>query len=90
MANDDDQRKAAIERLQNRRGFWPHLVSYLVVNGALVLIWWMTGAGYFWPVWVIAFWGVGLVMHGWTAFVQKPITEEDIKREIDRGGPAVI
>jgi hypothetical protein len=85
----DPLRRAAIERLQNRRGFAPHLVSYVVVNAFLVAIWATTGAGYFWPAWVIGFWGIGLVMHAWTAFWQKPITEQDVQREMERGGPVV-
>jgi hypothetical protein len=27
-------------------------------------------------------------MHAWTAFVQRPISEDDIRRELDRGRPA--
>jgi len=89
MDDTEQQRRAAIERLKNRRGFVPHLVAYVVVNALFVLIWATTGGGYFWPVWVIGLWGIGLVMHAWTAFVQKPITEEDVQREIERGGTSV-
>ena len=32
------------------------------VNVLLVAIWAFTGAGYFWPAWVIAWWGFALVM----------------------------
>ena len=60
-----------------------------VVNAFLVLIWALTGAGYFWPIWVIGGWGIGLVLHAWTAFLQKPITEADIDREVERGGSAI-
>jgi hypothetical protein len=88
-AESDDRRTAAIERLKNRRAFGQHLVSYIVVNGLLIGIWAATGAGYFWPAWVLGIWGIGLVMHAWTAFLQKPITEEDIQREIRRGGGSV-
>jgi hypothetical protein len=89
MDDTEQQRRAAIERLKNRRGFAPHLVAFVVVNAFLVLIWATTGGGYFWPVWVIGLWGIGLVMHAWTAFVQKPITEDDVQREIEREGPSV-
>jgi hypothetical protein len=87
--SSDAPRRAAIERLKNRRSFGEHLVSYVVVNAFLVTIWAVTGAGYFWPAWILGGWGIGLVLHAWTAFFQKPITEEQIQREIERGGSAV-
>ena len=34
-----------------RTSFRIHLAVYLVVNVALVCIWAVTGAGYFWPIW---------------------------------------
>jgi len=86
---DDERRKAAIERLNNKRGFWRNLVAYVVVNGFLIGVWAITGAGYFWPVWVLAGWGIGLVLHAWNAFFVRPITEEDIEREMRHGGPSV-
>ena len=30
--------------------------------------------------------GIGLIFHAWTVFWQKPITESDIQREMERGG----
>lgn len=81
-------REAAIARLKNKRSFTQDVVSFVVVNAFLVGVWAFTGAGYFWPAWVMGAWGIGLVMHAWTAFGQRPITEEEIQREIQRGGPA--
>jgi hypothetical protein len=34
---------------------------FLVVAVTLVVIWALSGAGYFWPLWVIGFWGGALV-----------------------------
>jgi hypothetical protein len=48
------------------------------------MIWAVTGAGYFWPIWVIGPWGVGLALHAWDTFVRKPITEADIDAELTR------
>ncbi len=90
MPDEDASRKAAIERLKNRRAFGQDLVAYLVVNGFFVLIWAVTGGGYFWPAWIMGLWGIGLVLHAWTAFFQRPITEEDVEREMRRGGDAVL
>jgi Domain of unknown function (DUF1707) len=36
--------------------------GFLRVNVLLVAIWALSGAGYFWPAWVLVFWGLALVM----------------------------
>jgi hypothetical protein len=33
-------------------------VTYLAVSALLIVIWALTGAGYFWPIWPILGWGV--------------------------------
>ena len=38
------------------------VVPYLLVNLMLIAIWAATGAGYFWPIWPLLGWGMGLVM----------------------------
>lgn len=81
----DDLRGVARKRLEERRGFVPHLITYLLVNAGLVLLWaTVADRGFFWPGFVMAFWGVGLVMHAWNAFLSRPITEADVDREMDR------
>lgn len=77
-------RELAIQRLKARRDFGMHVVTYLVFNGALVFIWYVTGHGYFWPGWLMGVWGAGLVVHAWDVWMRQPITEEDIRREVDR------
>ena len=42
-----------------------HLRAYATVNGGLVAIWALTGAGDFWPVWSMVPWGMGLASHLW-------------------------
>ena len=46
MTDEQEQRKAAIDRLKNKRAFGQDLVAYVVVNGFLVLVWALTGQGY--------------------------------------------
>ena len=74
----------ARKRVSDRRDFGSHVVAYLVVNAFVVLIWAMTGGGYFWPAWVLGGWGVGLVLHVWEVFVKKPVTDSDIEAELHR------
>jgi len=78
------EREAARKRLQERRDFGSHLVAYVVINAFLVGVWAFTGAGYFWPAWVLAGWGIGLVLHAWNVFFRRPITEAEIDREVSR------
>ena len=67
-----------------RRDFASHCVAYVIVNGFLVVVWALTGRGYFWPVWVLGAWGVGVVLHAWDVFVRRPVTEADVDAELER------
>jgi hypothetical protein len=80
-----DVRTVARKRLEERRGFVPHVILYIVINAGLVFVWTTTAPdAFFWPVFPILFWGAGVVMHAWSAFFSKPITEADIDREARR------
>lgn len=81
-----DQRQAAIERIEAKRSFKVHVSVFILVNAALIGIWLMSGRGYFWPFWPIAGWGIGLIAHGWAVYFRKPISEEEIRREMEKGG----
>ena len=50
-----------------RRWLQSHAVVYALVMALLVFIWLTTGAGYFWPQWPIAGWGLLLALHAWFA-----------------------
>jgi hypothetical protein len=77
-----DARDLAVKRLKDKRDFTTHAVAYVVVNAFLIMVWFMSGAGYFWPAWVLAGWGIGLVLNAWDVYGRKPITEDDIEREM--------
>ena len=45
--------------------FRRHCLSYVMVMALLVAIWLLTSpGGYFWPVWPMLGWGIGLASHG--------------------------
>ena len=81
--DDQERREAAIARLKEKRDFWTHLFVYLAVNGLLVVVWAVTGAGYFWPVWPIAGWGIGIAAHALETF-RRPISEDAIRRQMEK------
>ena len=79
---DQQRREAAINRLKDKEGFRIHLISYLAVNTMVILIWAVTGAGYFWPIWLIALWGIGLVINAYVVYAARPLTEDQIQKEM--------
>ncbi len=83
-STETDVRTEARKRLQKQRDFTAHLVAYVVVNAMLIGIWAVTGAGYFWPIWVLLGWGVGLVLNAWDVYFRRPITEADVDRAVAR------
>ena len=59
------------------------LLAYVLVNTMLVVIWYVTGADFFWPIFPILGWGIGVVFHVWD--VMSPgVDERQIQAEMDR------
>jgi hypothetical protein len=82
---EEDLRKRAIRRLEAKRDFYGHAAAYVAVNALLIAIWFISSRDApFWPIWPLLGWGIGLAIHAWTVFGQRPITEADIQREMDR------
>jgi hypothetical protein len=69
-----DQRLWQIAKARTK--FQSHLVTYLLVNAGLWLLWAFTTRPFEprhhdflpWPVWSTVFWGVGVVAQGLTAY----------------------
>jgi 2TM domain len=79
----EELRDRAIARLKKKSEFRAHLFVYVVVNAALVAIWAMTGANFFWPVFPMLGWGIGLIFHAWDTYRSEEFSEERIHREIE-------
>jgi peptidoglycan/LPS O-acetylase OafA/YrhL len=84
--SDDEIRELAKHRVRRRRGFYAHLTAYILVNLMLVAIWYFTGDHYFWPGWVMLFWGIGMVFNAVAVFAKGDIGSERaaIEKEIEK------
>lgn len=82
-----DARNLAIDSLRRKKAFQAQVVSYVVINVFLWGLWLFTkgdGNQGFWPAWVTLGWGIGLAFSAWHAYGEKPITEADIQREMQK------
>jgi hypothetical protein len=85
VVSESDLRKQAITRLKKKRDFKTHLFIFVAVNALLVVIWAVTNSdGFFWPIFPILGWGIGLAANAWDVYGRRPIGEDEIRREMDR------
>ena len=69
VVESDRTARAADGRRELRR----HVVAYALVNLLLVGIWLAAGAGYFWPIWPILGWGLGIASHASETFTGRAL-----------------
>jgi hypothetical protein len=82
---EEELREQAVQRLKKKRDFRSHIFMYVAVNLFLVGIWAVTGTdNFFWPIFPILGWGIGVAANAWDVYGRKPITEDEIRREADR------
>jgi hypothetical protein len=77
-------RERALERIEKKQEFHAHLLAYVLVNAMLVGIWAVTGAGFFWPVFPLLGWGIGIGFHAWDTYRVGEPSEAQIEREVRR------
>jgi 2TM domain-containing protein len=82
--NEEDLRAAAIRSIKKKQAFRSHVIAYVLVNALLVGIWAVSGAGFFWPVFPILGWGIGLAFNAWDVYGRRPYTEDQIREEMER------
>lgn len=84
----EGRRALAIKRIKAKNDFKIHLAVYLAVNAMLIVLWAFTNAGkpfpqgFFWPILVIAGWGIGVVINAYVAYRGNVYTEAQIEREM--------
>lgn len=76
------ERAIARKRVEAKRKLRSDVVAYVIVNAFLVVVWAISGGGYFWPAWVLAGWAVFLLTDAYRVYWSAPITDADIDKEM--------
>lgn len=86
MLDDEDElRRMAIRRADMRLAFRSHLVAYGIVNGGLVMINLITSPHYFWAIWPMLGWGMGLAAHATTVYMDgERVRDRMIAEELEK------
>jgi hypothetical protein len=81
---ETELREHALTQIRKKHEFHAHVAAYVLVNAMLVAIYFLTDpGGFFWPVFPILGWGIGLFFHGWDVYSAPP-SEERIRKEMAR------
>jgi hypothetical protein len=77
-------REAAVKQLRKKRDLQAHVLAYVMVNLLLNGVWLLTTpGGFYWPVFPLLGWGIGLAFNVWDVYAPSP-TEGQIQKEMQR------
>lgn len=64
----EQQEKEAFDHVRKLRGFYRHLMKYVVVNLGLMAVNLIATPQHLWFQWVILGWGIGLMAHAFRVY----------------------
>ena len=75
----------ASKRVKEKKRFYNGLVTYLIVNAVLIVIWALSGRGYMWFLWPLGIWGAFVLGDFLRIFVfREKSDQEDIEKEVEK------
>lgn len=83
LESEEQLRDRALKRLQDKRGLQAHVVAYVTVNLLIVAIWAVSGGGFFWPMFPLLGWGIGLAFNIWAVVSPEP-GPDAVRAEMER------
>jgi hypothetical protein len=87
--NEEDKYYLAKKKVENIKGFYGNLASFIIVNIVLIAINLYTTPNHLWFYWPLMWWGIGVVFHGLKVFEVFPVLgkgweERKIKEIMDK------
>lgn len=74
---EQDKYYLAKKKVENIKGFYSHLASFIGVNIILIFINLYTTPNHLWFYWPLIWWGLGIVFHGLKIFEVFPVLGKD-------------
>jgi hypothetical protein len=74
---EDKDYERARKRVDDLKGFYVHLFTYIGVNLFLFLLNILTAPGNWWFYWPLLGWGIGLAAHAASVFVWNPFLGQE-------------
>ena len=65
---NDDRYYQARKRVEEIKGFYGNLTSYIIVNIGLLVLNLVTSPNHLWFYWPLLGWGIGVLIHGMKVF----------------------
>jgi hypothetical protein len=85
MDSHADYLQAALQ-MQRWRDFGSQVFAYGIGNIVFIIIWIVQGKGFFWPIYPLLVWGLGVSVQHFTVVIRGQITDEAVQRKINRNG----
>ncbi len=75
--NEEERYYQAKKRVEEMKGFYGHLISYVVVNIGLLVLNLLTSPKHLWFFWPMLGWGIGLLFHALKVFNYSPFFNKE-------------
>jgi 2TM domain len=85
MYSHTDYLQAALQ-MQRWRDFGSQVLAYVIGSIVFIIIWAVQGKGFFWPIYPLLVWGLGVSVQHFTVVIRGQITDEDVRRALNRNG----
>jgi two-component system, LytTR family, sensor kinase len=83
--SEDEIYEQASKKVREKKRFYSGLVTYLIVNAVLIVIWVLSGRGYPWFLWPLGIWGAFVLGDFLRIFVLGNVSDEEaIKKEVEK------
>ncbi|MFC3912489.1 2TM domain-containing protein [Pseudaeromonas sharmana] len=64
----EEQEQIALANVRDLKGFYNHLIHYVIVISLLFVINLLSGSDYWWAFWPMLGWGIGIISHAVNVF----------------------